>query len=293
GPPEPDYGAGGHSAARGRGEGLPCFREARFTGEFPVARVELSDRKMPLDVTLEAWSPFIPLDPDDSSIPCAVLTYTLRNTARKPVKATVFGSLTNIIGEGDEAKGRRNLRRKAKGLTALELTNGRMKKGAGLYGSMVLATTAPKAGVLTNAPRPEALWVQTTEQLWTCMRDSKKWPPAKPANPCDTGVLGVPLTIGAGKSKSVTFVIAWHFPNCLHWSCYGGEDGSCRQVTWKNWYASQWPDAFGVARYVTRNMKRLESGTRLFRDTLFASTLPASVLDAVSSQISILHTPTC
>ena len=39
-------------------------------------------------------------------------------------------------------------------------------------------------------------------------------------------------------------------------------------------------------------MSRLESGTRRFADAFFASTLPTYVLDAISSQMAILRTPT-
>ena len=53
-----------------------------------------------------------------------------------------------------------------------------------------------------------------------------------------------------------------------------------------------WPDALGVARYHIQNADRLYRETRRFHDTLFDSTLPAQVLDAVSSQASILHSPT-
>ena len=41
------------------------------------------------------------------------------------------------------------------------------------------------------------------------------------------------------------------------------------------------------------NLDRLEARSRSFHDALFSSTLPAHVLDAVSSQASILRTNTC
>ena len=290
GPPELDYGASGHSAARGRGEGLPCFREARFTGEFPVARVELRDRKVPLDVTLEAYSPFIPLNARDSSMPCAVLTYRLRNPGRKAVRATVYGSLANIVGPEE---GRKNSRRRAKGLTALELTNPKTRKSSPEHGSMVLATTAAESGVLTNWPA--AFWRSTMVKLWEAFEGTKKWPPKglRGSKGMDRGTISASVTVGPKRTRSVTFIIAWHFPNCQHWHAYGDSKCKCEAPSWKNYYATVWPDAWAVARYAARNMDRLESETKLFRDTLFASTLPACVLDAVSSQISILHSPTC
>jgi non-lysosomal glucosylceramidase len=47
-----------------------------------------------------------------------------------------------------------------------------------------------------------------------------------------------------------------------------------------------------VARYAIRNLKRLEEDTRLFEESFFSSTLPGSVLEAASTQLAILRSPT-
>ncbi|HEU0141889.1 MAG TPA: GH116 family glycosyl-hydrolase, partial [Bryobacteraceae bacterium] len=49
--------------------GLPRLESAVFTGEYPLARVDFRDRKLPVRVSLEAFSPFFPLDPDESGLP--------------------------------------------------------------------------------------------------------------------------------------------------------------------------------------------------------------------------------
>ena len=61
--------------------GLPRFASATFRGEYPIATLELEHPDVPLDVRLEAFTPLVPLDPDASGIPGAVLTWTLRNRA--------------------------------------------------------------------------------------------------------------------------------------------------------------------------------------------------------------------
>ena len=48
-----------------------------------------------------------------------------------------------------------------------------------------------------------------------------------------------------------------------------------------------------MAEYVVTNYDRLYEETRRFHDTLFASTIPTHVLDAISSQTSILKSTTC
>ncbi|MGH9447127.1 MAG: GH116 family glycosyl-hydrolase, partial [Terriglobia bacterium] len=49
--------------------GLPRLASCAFTGEFPLARVDFEDPELPVKVSLEAFTPFIPLEPDDSGLP--------------------------------------------------------------------------------------------------------------------------------------------------------------------------------------------------------------------------------
>lgn len=71
------------------------FAEVRFRGEYPIARVEYRDPSSPVDVDLEAFSPFCPLDENRSSLPCTILRYTLRNRSSSAVDATIAGWLEN------------------------------------------------------------------------------------------------------------------------------------------------------------------------------------------------------
>ena len=61
----------------------------------------------------------------------------------------------------------------------------------------------------------------------------------------------------------------------------------------RNYYGSRVKSACEIGRYTAANLKRLEDNTRSFHQTFFTSTLPAHVLDAVSSQASIIRTNTC
>src|SRR5690606_34900015 len=47
---------------------------------------------------LEAFNPLIPLNPDDSGIPCASLTYSVTNISDQPLEMTLVGSLCNAVG---------------------------------------------------------------------------------------------------------------------------------------------------------------------------------------------------
>jgi len=281
GPVGGPLGQSGHSAPRETGEGLPHFREASFTGHFPFAEVMLSDPDLSVEVRLEAWSPFIPLNDRDSSLPVAVLQYHLTNTGKRPLSLTFLGNLTNVIG-GRQREGRTNRARRAGGLTALSLSSEGLPATDPRFGSMCLATWAPGAQVWPRWQHDE-LW-----KFWDVVeRDAA---PLSGRGKSDTGSLIVRTRLRPGETTTIPVIITWHFP--VFEKYWGHRKEGERAPTWLNYYATQWRDAWDVARYVAKHFARLHHATRLFHDALFSSTVPDYVLDASSSQLSILRSPT-
>ena len=86
------------------------FPGVRFCGEYPIGTVEYADRDVPVAITLEAFSPFIPLNAEDSSFPATLMHYTIKNTSDKPVEMTLAGWLENriCIKSGEGLSGVRN-----------------------------------------------------------------------------------------------------------------------------------------------------------------------------------------
>ena len=79
--------------------GFPHFRHCTFTGEFPIATVDFVDKDFPGTIRLTAWSPLIPLNDKDSSIPAAFLEYAVTNTTRETLEYTVGTAMRNPYGE--------------------------------------------------------------------------------------------------------------------------------------------------------------------------------------------------
>ena len=73
------------------------FSDVSFRGEYPIGTVEYADAGAPVTVKLEAFSPFIPLNTDDSSLPATILQFTLRNTSAALVEAVLSGQLENGV----------------------------------------------------------------------------------------------------------------------------------------------------------------------------------------------------
>ena len=78
--------------------GLTRLASATFTGEFPLARVDFADSALPVKVSLEAFSPFIPHEPDESGLPVAILRYRVTNPGPAPAKVSIAWSIENPTG---------------------------------------------------------------------------------------------------------------------------------------------------------------------------------------------------
>ena len=81
---------GNPNTGNGAGEksyGFPRFEKATFETKFPFGKIKLEDNDIPLDVSINGWSPFIPTDEDNSSLPVGGLEYTFKNTSDKSIEA--------------------------------------------------------------------------------------------------------------------------------------------------------------------------------------------------------------
>ena len=75
-------------------EGFPAVR---FCGEYPIGTVEYRDPELPVEITLSAFSPFIPLDEEDSALPATVMEFTVTNRSQAKAEVTLGGWLENGV----------------------------------------------------------------------------------------------------------------------------------------------------------------------------------------------------
>ena len=98
--PVPDWKVFGQprtgNGAAGSKLGLPRFEDASFTARFPFGVVELEDEDVPLQVRVVGWSPFVPGDADNSSLPVGALSIDSR-TGRTKLEA-IFSFTRKLHG---------------------------------------------------------------------------------------------------------------------------------------------------------------------------------------------------
>jgi non-lysosomal glucosylceramidase len=288
---------GAFGIPRGGLPGMPRFQKGRFLGSYPFARVELSDASVPLRATLEAFNPFIPGNDVDSGLPIAVFYWRLRNQGRSRVEATVLASLEN--GASWRETGRtRNRFIEEDELRGIFMTSEKLPPEHPDHGTLALATLHPEITYTARWDRGE--WFDAQSLFWEDFSLDGRLEPVtasdpSPENRNDVGSVGALLTLEPGEEKVAAFLIAWHFPNRQNYwveEIFGYEADATGPII-GNYYQTRFEDAWSVARHTGTRLERLESETREFHAALYRTTAPAEVLDAISSQMSILRTNTC
>jgi uncharacterized protein (DUF608 family) len=247
------------------------FSDVTFRGEYPLGIVNYTDVAVPLAVKLEAFSPFIPLNTDDSSLPATILQFTLRNTSDKSVEAVLMGELENAVclRSRNRAGILSNRFVKRHGATLL-LCSAHDAEDSAVQNNSVPLKELPDHGTLALALLGAAAETSGDQSV----SFSEKL----------IGSLGCKFSLAPGETKAATFVLAWHFPNLSIKDSFQ----NCGRF-----YATKFASAEAVAEYVTKNFSRLESQTRLWRDTWYDATLPFWFLDRTFLNASILATSTC
>ncbi|MGC1783621.1 MAG: GH116 family glycosyl-hydrolase, partial [Acidobacteriaceae bacterium] len=278
--------------------GLSRLEAATFTGEYPLAHIDFEDRRLPVKVELDAFSPFIPHDPDDSGLPVAILHYRVTNSSSTAAKVGIAFSIDNpvIPGPGNPASSqdtRLNEYRTGQQLQGLAMSNPKLPSDDPMYGSFALAAMPGRQTQVTHwRGWPKEAWWTAPLLFWDAFSEQGQL--GTEPNPYNSvGALCQQRTIPPGQSDSFTFLLAWHFPNRTpDWCGWAAPPGKGKTII-GNYYTKRFKDAWDVAQYTANNLESLESRTRTFARAFCSSTLPDVVKEAASANLSTLASTTC
>lgn len=279
----------GFGPPRGYLAGLPHFREVEFEGAYPIARLRFKEEGFPGRVQMTAFNPYIPLNDLDSGIPAAFFEVEVQNATSRPVTYTVCLSVQNPLPEGTtvNAFGRHGR------IRFVKMTSDKLDRDDVEYGEITIATDSSDVSYQEYWFRGR--WFDSLYVYWKDLTSSGRFKnrhyPKPQGGIRDHSLLAAHIRVKPGESRRARFIISWNFPNCYnYWNPERDEGG--RPKTWRNYYAKVFKDSTETAFYCLENWDRLYAETLKFRDSLFCSTVPPYVLDAVSANLSILKTPT-
>ena len=279
--------------------GLPHFRDVEFRGEFPLATLRFVDETFPGEVCLHAFSPLIPLEEDDCSLPAAFFEFEVRAPDDRRLTYTLVGVLANPqpavnLNRMDGALAN-------KGLHLMHLASSEPGPDSPAYGDLTLGVDTghdPGQSVSWQEYWFRGAWFDNLEVYWQDLTRpgpfANRRYEGEAAGAGNEALLAVHVPVEPGETGRVRFVIAWNFPNCANdWSEDAVREAAAAGVPnrWRNWYATRWADSRASAAFALREWDRLHDGTARFHAMLFASDLPPVALEAVSANLSTLKTP--
>lgn len=274
---------------------LSGVAETTYESRYPFVWMTFSDPDMPVDIEMEAWSPFIPHDVKNSSLPAAVFTLSATSKINKPVDVMIVATLRNAVGYDDpnryfvsrlEAKGNRK---------TTEMTCGGMDKKSPSYGTMSLSSLSKSTTHHLGWEHRHPYYERLIRELKfsniddTANRNNRDPKTKKTkAGPRCFSSLGVSKQLPRkGHSLDNTFVLTWDFPNhhgkdAKNVTAGDGSLGAFEGHYHNNFFKS----SLDVADYIALNLDSLYDDTLAFNEALYDSTLPEWMLDQINSNLN-------
>ena len=308
--PVPDWKKFGQmDAGNGSGgatTGLPHFSNASFKAKFPFAYLDISDADLPFKIQVTGWSPFIPTDDDNSSLPVGAMEYKFTNTGGSSVEAVFSFNSKNFLKID---KGKNSIRPIKNGFVLSE--EGTSEKP---YKTDFAIFTNDAATKVDHCWFRGGWWDPFT-MAWNTVKNGAVKEVAPVENDAPGASLYVPFTIAPGKEKTIRLMMSWYSPDSEFTFGKMGErkencdpaSGCCNSPsdvlldkydkdfngkTYKPWYSSRFNSVEDVAAYWTEKYNALKKNSMLFTDAFYASTLPPVVIEAVAANLTILKSPT-
>jgi len=276
--------------------GLSRLESATFIGAYPLAHIHFYDESLPVKVELDAFSPFIPHDPDDSGLPIAILNYRVTNPGHVTARVGIAFSIENplqaaeSVGTSDK---RLNEYLAGNGWEALVMTNPGVPPENPMWGSLALATMPGRGAEISHwIGWPQGRWWNSPLLFWDQFSNYGELG-AQPTPYNIVGALCQKRTIAAGETVTFCFLLGWHFPNRTpEWCGWEAPSGEGKTII-GNYYATRFAGASQAIDYAVRHFDDLEARTQMFSAALRESTLPGEVIEAASANLSTLATTTC
>ncbi len=262
--------------------GFPHFRNVQFVGEFPIAKLLYQDEDFPALVRLCAFNPLIPHDDFNSSLPAAFFEWEIENITSDEIEYAIAFSAPNPATSTPQNQALKN--------GCFLFCSDKQTNEIGYYDLSVLTDSED---VDVQAYWYHGSWQDGITTYWKNFSQCARMPERtySTAFRYDHASVVAHVQIQAGEKKKIRFVVAWNAPiQYNYWSPFKDENG--KDITWKNYYATQFENSLATAKYALSNFEDLLAKTQRFTDALQNCSLPDFVTDAISANLSVLKSPT-
>lgn len=289
--------------------GYPRFKKSIFDTKFPFGEIQLEDKEMPIQAKIKGWSPFIPGNEDDSSLPVSSLEYEITNTSDRSIEGVFSYHAMNFMRIETPSKFGGQYRR---GGQILGMENGFLlsqkchSQKPHYKGDFGIFTTDDK--VVVDHSLFRGGWFDARSIIWKDIEQCNM--PKDGLKDDSTGAsLYIPIKLSPGQTKVIPLLFAWHVPfsdvrvgpNNKSFAkkreeCIEGSSECCSpgytSLYHEPWYAVKFSNVHEIATYWKDNYSSLKERSQKFTDAFYAQSLPEVVIEAVVANLSILKSPT-
>ena len=296
--PVPDWkifgSPGTGNGAAGSSFGLPRFESAEFIARFPFGIVTLEDEDIPLEIKITGWSPFIPGDSDNSSLPIGSLEYHFKNLTNATIEAIFSYNTKNFMAIGREGN---TIKSTKNGFILWQDGSEENPHNEGGFAAFIDDDNA----VVDHCWFKGGWWDALT-LTWKNIKEGILMDNPPVEGSCPGASIFLPIALKAGEQKVVRLMLAWYVPQT---NLRTGQDiesvvppekagvACCAGSKYHTpWYASRFKNINEIADYWRSNYHKLHEDTKLFSDTFYDTSLPDEVVEAVAANLTILKSPT-
>jgi non-lysosomal glucosylceramidase len=259
------------------------WEEIIFKPAYPIATVEYKSKDFPVAVNLKIYSPFIPLDAENSALPATILRLYVNNTTGSQIQVSVLGWMENGANKlsGKEGAGRRvnkvlTTARSTSVFSSFDTTNEALK-------------TAPDSGTTCFTLHDSKGKATANTSPWP-VTDQQFDLPATQSASADApeklvGGISFQQDLAPGKSLTADYSICWHFNNP-----HPKLKNLVKDAEAGFHYGARFKDAHEVSQYLDTNFQKLCTATELWSATWNNSTLPHWFLERTFVNIGTLAT---
>lgn len=277
--------------------GLPRFRESVFHNAYPVISIDLKDKEVPLEVTMSAWSPFIPVDPLDSGIPTAIIEWKLSNPGKVTTSYSIAFSMGNpmkpLEGPGVSSAEEQTIQpyrqQGWKGFTFSNSNPGGRIPDAGDFRVMFPSESELSVPLYNGSWWDDAhiFWDDFSEDGILVHRSDTVTAEGRNRQSAAMYIAG---SLEPGESVTVPFLFTWHIPYRRLEPDQAFGNKTVEGAIVKNYYSQRFESIDQVSGYLTGNLEKLREKTWQFSQTMITSSVPSEVLDAAISNMAALKT---
>ncbi len=289
--------------------GFPRFKNASFNARFPFGQVELQDDQIPLKITLTGWSPFVPTDEDNSSLPVAAMEYEFKNTSNQTIEGVFsyhaynFMKIERPSEFGGQHKNGGSIQKIKNGFVLAQKCFPDKPHYKGDFG---IFTT--DKDVVVDHSLFRGGWFDARSIIWKDIEEGNL--PNDGIKENSPGAsLYIPIKLKAGETLTIPLMFSWYVPHSnirrgpndedlseKLAECLSDTSGCCsaeyNALFYEPWYSGKFKDVHEVASYWVNNYNSLKEKTSSFSEAFYAQTLPEVVLESVASNLAILKSPT-